>query len=405
MTSESIAFVKDFSGSFVQEQMPRKIPARESSFNSMVEKFYGSGDKMRQNISKLNDSLNFLFWRETPESFKDSRAIKLREASMENALFNSNLINSTFTFGESEPDNVITGTNDLIVKPFEEDGDKVFDSNNLDSTVNEGELNLVSDEPISNDVEEEFSSTDVSSTVGENEDVDNYDYQGLSLDMDEETNVDVRLPRGGNAVKMHDFEEEPEKAMDDVKVDRITLPKFPSFSEMFVPVDVSFNNKKTSDDTMNEREMPVVVDDNNNNKFNDDVITYSESANDYEDIKFDQSDDLGFASNQGGTKELLLSIQEKLEKLSAATKMAGDAKKALDEQEEARKRSDEILKDKTRAIIEMSHSLDGDIAAVTEETRKYEISLDEQRRLLEENNQVISEIDTIIANSRSITRR
>ena len=99
------------------------------------------------------------------------------------------------------------------------------------------------------------------------------------------------------------------------------------------------------------------------------------------------------------------SIQEKLEKLSAATKMAGDAKKALDEQEEARKRSDEILKDKTRAIIEMSHSLDGDIAAVTEETRKYEISLDEQRRLLEENNQVISEIDTIIANSRSITRR
>ena len=385
MTSESIAFVKDFSGSFVQEEMPRKIPARKSSFNSMVEKFYGSGDKMRQNISKLNDS------------------IKLRKASMENALFNSNLINSTFTFGESEPDNVITGTNDLIVKPFEEDGDKVFDSNNLDNTVNEGELNLVSDEPISNDVEEEFSSTDVSSTVGENEDVDNYDYQGLSLDMDEETNVDVRLPRGGNAVKMHDFEEEPEKAMDDVKVDRITLPKFPSFSEMFVPVDVSFNNKKASDDTMNEREMPVVVDDNN--KFSDDVITYSESANDYEDIKFDQSDDLGFASNQGGTKELLLSIQEKLEKLSAATKMAGDAKKALDEQEEARKRSDEILKDKTRAIIEMSHSLDGDIAAVTEETRKYEISLDEQRRLLEENNQVISEIDTIIANSRSITRR
>ena len=445
--------------------MPRKIAAREKSFQSMLEQYY----KPKTKIDKMEEFMNILPWNSVPNNLEDSRAIKLRKNNMENTLMNSDIINMVITQRNGIENNSIN--DDRVIEPLSYDVNKLFSSdenNNLDESVTYSENNTddledntsidskdgidgnVQDLPVhdlvdynymddssysDNSVDESVTYSDNSVdefdndnteeidskiditvpsvddveesdavTYSDSDEVDNISHNSLddSLYFDE----NIRLPRGGNAIKISNYDNDIEDSntmvavpsFDDIviKGSDLKIPKLddiliaPSFKSDVEDIDSNYIDE--------ERDVPIVVDDRDDIKA-DYTVSYDEDI---------QNDDLSI-NDISDRKQLFQSLKdtlkEKMQRLEDAKLKVNDAIELSKREEKAREESDLAVKDRVAELKKIVSAVDNRYEATIKEKNMYEAKIVENRKIKEENDQSIREMDSFIEEYSSTFRR
>lgn len=379
MSNDSITFVDNFGGPFLFAEMPRKISARDKSYNSMIDKYRSWGREVASGVvSRLQGYLEFLPTKDVPNKLVNSRAIKLRKNNMLSVRKNADIINSKIS--------------------------KTMADELVEQSIKEEPLFKINEEQVLSDV------ADAVETVSVMDD-DPIDVQ--KIDFNDEADL-FKLPRGGNAAKIDKYENSTDdninKVDDSKEVRRSAVSPLldHDFSKLFIPskpvINVSNDNKVSTD-----RDVPIVVEDRKDSSVIENKLADFEEDKsvDIVDASIDnQKTEVKEISNNDtkSTINLLATIQEKLQKYSEVSKIREEKEKALAEQEEEIRQSDADIEDKTRIMGELLDMLDGSIAAEEEKAREFELGIDEKKRLVQNNKDLINQIDSVIESSHSISK-
>ena len=234
--------------------------------------------------------------------------------------------------------------------------------------------------------------------------MDNISHNSLddSLYFDE----NIRLPRGGNAIKISNYDNDIEDSntmvavpsFDDIviKGSDLKIPKLddiliaPSFKSDVEDIDSNYIDE--------ERDVPIVVDDRDDIKA-DYTVSYDEDI---------QNDDLSI-NDISDRKQLFQSLKdtlkEKMQRLEDAKLKVNDAIELSKREEKAREESDLAVKDRVAELKKIVSAVDNRYEATIKEKNMYEAKIVENRKIKEENDQSIREMDSFIEEYSSTFRR
>lgn len=376
---------------------------------------------LQRNSSEKNNSLSNDDFVIEPLSYDVNKVFSTENVDNTNDIENDSLTYSESSLNELDGDNqnLISTSDDNLANSVPD----VFDDKQDDSiTYSDSSLNELDnvedgiDVPLSGVEYNDINDLQFDNSDANNEDLDEVDstidisvpdineskqfelVNNISDDSNifEQDESDFRLPRGGQAAKISNYETD--------LVDSNTFVAVPSFNDIVIK-DRLIKIPKL-DDILISPEFESGIDNIDNDAAVRDVPIVVEDRDDKREeftVSFDE--DLSNSNDLDERKMWLETLREKVLKLEATRVQVNDAKKLSEKAEQAREESDVALEGRMEELKKIESAVDDTYKASLEEKRMYEAKIIEAQRIKEKNDQNIKELDSVIEEYSSSFRR